>query len=551
MKVTWRSIAAMGFGTTWLVAAVLAAGGQPRDQTTENGREKTAAPVFETSDNCMACHNGLTSPGGEDVSIGSAWRASMMANSSRDPYWQAAVRRETIDHAARAGEIQDECSTCHMPMARAMAAAAGRPGAVFAHLPIGRDTPEAKLAADGVSCTLCHQISDNRLGSPQSFNGGFALNVSPRGERAIYGPFQVSAGHAAVMQSATDVKPAESPHIQKSELCATCHTLHTTAIDPAGNPAGSLPEQMPFLEWRHSAFAAKRSCQACHMPEVDQPTPVTSVLGEARPGMSRHTFSGGNFFMLRLLNRYRAELGVPAPAAELEANARATIHQLQTMTATASIEDASISGNELRFIVDVRNLTGHKLPTGYPSRRAWLHVTVRDQAQRIVFQSGAIDAAGAVAGNDADLDPGRYEPHYTEIRRSEEVQIYESVMADSQGRPTTGLLSARSFAKDNRLLPAGFDQKTAPPEIAPQGTVASDESFGAEGDRTRYIVDIGSATGPLTVEVNVRYQPIAYRWAQNLAAYDATETRRFVAYYRSMSAESSLVLSHASARIAR
>ena len=30
---------------------------------------------------------------GEDISIGFAWRASMMANSSRDPYWQAGVRR--------------------------------------------------------------------------------------------------------------------------------------------------------------------------------------------------------------------------------------------------------------------------------------------------------------------------------------------------------------------------------------------------------------------------------------------------------------------------
>jgi hypothetical protein len=403
-----------------------------------------------------------------------------------------------------------------------------------------------------VSCTMCHQIADEGLGSRESFNGGFVVDgSSPRGERPMYGPFQVNTGHSALMRSATQVKPTESLHVQRSELCATCHTLHTTAFGPRGDAVGSLPEQMPYLEWRHSAFAAKRSCQACHMPEVDQPTPVTSVLGEARPGLSRHTFNGGNFFMLRLLNRYRAELGVSAPAAELEANARATIHQLQTTTATASIEDASIAGNELTFIVDVRNLTGHKLPTGYPSRRVWLHVTVRDQAQRIVFQSGAIDAAGAIAGNDADQDPGRYEPHYTEIRRSEEVQVYESVMADSQGRPTTGLLSATSFAKDNRLLPAGFDKKTAPPEIVPQGTVASDESFGAEGDRTRYFVDIGSAAGSLIIDVNVRYQPIAYRWAHNLAEYDAAETRRFVAYYRSMAAESSLVLSHASARIAR
>ena len=54
--------------------------------------------LFETSDRCLACHNGLTTPAGKDVSIGSNWQASMMANASRDPYWQAAVRRETMDH---------------------------------------------------------------------------------------------------------------------------------------------------------------------------------------------------------------------------------------------------------------------------------------------------------------------------------------------------------------------------------------------------------------------------------------------------------------------
>ena len=48
--------------------------------------------LFQTSSDCLACHNGLTTPAGEDVSIGVQWRASMMANSSRDPYWHAAVR---------------------------------------------------------------------------------------------------------------------------------------------------------------------------------------------------------------------------------------------------------------------------------------------------------------------------------------------------------------------------------------------------------------------------------------------------------------------------
>src|SRR5215217_7169609 len=65
--------------------------------------------MFAPSTDCVACHNSLTAATGEDLSIGVAWRASMMANSSRDPYWQASVRRETLDHPKHKGDIEDEC----------------------------------------------------------------------------------------------------------------------------------------------------------------------------------------------------------------------------------------------------------------------------------------------------------------------------------------------------------------------------------------------------------------------------------------------------------
>src|SRR5437667_9447929 len=71
---------------------------------------------FQTSDRCLACHNGLTPSSGADISIGFDWRSGLMANSSRDPYWQGSVRRESIDHPASRAGIEDVCSTCHMPM---------------------------------------------------------------------------------------------------------------------------------------------------------------------------------------------------------------------------------------------------------------------------------------------------------------------------------------------------------------------------------------------------------------------------------------------------
>jgi hypothetical protein len=362
----------------------------------------------------------------------------------------------------------------------------------------------------------------------------------------MVGPFEIDPGRTSVMRSATGVAPGEGRYVQESGLCATCHTLFTTALGATGEPIGSLPEQVPFLEWLHSSYRDRQSCQACHMPTVDRPTPIASVLGEPREGLSRHTFLGGNFFMLRMLDRHRAELGVTAPPAELEAVAGATVRQLQSDTATVSIASTGLAQEgRLRFEVAITNKTGHKLPTGYPSRRAWLHVTVRDGTGRTVFESGAIDARGAIAGNDQDEDPLRFEPHYDEIDSPGKVQIYESVMADASGAPTTGLLRGVAFAKDNRLLPGGFDKGAADADIAVRGGAAEDETFVGGGDRVTYRVDVGSATGPFAVEAELRYQPIAFRWARNLASYDAAEPRRFVSYYDQMADESSVVLAKA------
>jgi hypothetical protein len=538
------------YAATFVLTWQPVVGSQPRPSAT-SARQGHATTPFLTSHECVACHNGLTTSDGEDVSIGVAWRASMMANAARDPYWQAAVRRETIDHPSAVREIEDECATCHMPMSRNIAAAGGQTGRIFAHLPIdpGRSN-EDRLAADGVSCTVCHQIGPERLGTRDSFTGRFAISpAGAAGERRMFGPFEIDRGRQSVMRSATGMTPSEASHLRQSELCATCHTLYTKALDSQGQVVGELPEQVPFLEWQHSAFRQAQSCQSCHMPPVAAPTRIASVLGELREAMGRHTFLGGNFFMLRMLNRYRDELGVEAPPQELEAAAQATVAQLQQRTADVSIVRASIAGADLSAEIAVRNSAGHKLPTGYPSRRVWLYVTVRDRQDQTFFTSGAIDASGLIRGNDNDADPARVEPHYTEIRRTDEVQIYESIMQDPDGRITTGLLRATAFVKDNRLLPRGFDKSTAPRDVAVIGNARDDSDFVGEGDRVRYVVNIANWQGPFTIDVELRYQPVAFRWAQNLKAYEATETRRFVAWFDAMSAGSSVVLARTSARV--
>ena len=77
------------------------------------------------------------------------------------------------------------------------------------------------------------------------------------------------------------------------------------------------------------------------------------------------------------------------------------------------VVDVERAGSRLAFDVVVENLAGHKLPTAYSSRRAWLHVLVRDGAGRAAFESGAPRPDGSIAGNDNDPGSGplRATPH--------------------------------------------------------------------------------------------------------------------------------------------
>ena len=538
------ALAAMAWMIALLVAAPRAAD-QSRPATAANPHRDLS--LFTHSDNCVACHNNLAAANGEDVSIGAMWRATIMAHSSRDPYWQASVRREAIDHPSHAAAIQDECASCHMPMPQRIARAAGVKGEVFSHLPIAKDQSDLqRLAGDGVSCTVCHQVAPDTPGTPASFNAGFVIKPTPPdGTRAIFGQYEVDAGRQTIMRSVTGFQQEAAPHIKQSELCASCHTLITKALGPDGAVIGELHEQMNYQEWQHSDYAREqRSCQSCHMPAAAGPIRISSVLGKLRERLARHVFLGGNAHMLRLLNRFRNELGVTAPAAELEATARATVRQLQEDTATLRVGAAQLQADRLAFDVQVTNLTGHKFPTGYPSRRTWLHVTVRDARGAVAFESGAISDAASIRGNDNDGDAAKYELHYDEISSADQVQIYETILGDRAGAVTTGLMSATQYLKDNRLLPRGFDKATALPEIGVFGAARNDPDFAGAGDRVRYRVPVSGA-GPYRVEVELRYQSIGFRWASNLEPFKATEPQQFVSYYKATSAGSSVVVAAA------
>src|SRR5262249_23313960 len=201
----------------------------------------------------------------------------------------------------------------------------------------------------GSSFSLGNKTTPKNSGTRESFSAGFLVTTpATSSNHPEFGPFQIELGRQQIMQSSTDgFRPTEAAHIRDSALCATCHTLYTKSLGPGGKDLGFFPEQMPYLEWLHSDYPQKSTCQSCHMPEVDGEAPVAAVMGPLRSGMHQHTFTGGNFLVSKMLNLHRDELSVSALPAELSAEAERTVNFLQTQAAGVSFRNVNVNAGNL------------------------------------------------------------------------------------------------------------------------------------------------------------------------------------------------------------
>jgi len=505
------------------------------------GRTIFTSKHFSGSGVCAQCHNELQDNTGKDVSIVSSWQTTMMANSTRDPFWQAKVKSELNRTPQLKTTIQDKCTRCHAPMANEEARKQHDPvQAVFGEGILNKDNPYFDLSTNGVSCSLCHQISPNApFGTDAGYSGHFAIDSFPTStERLIYGPYQDV--NPTPMQSFANFTPTYSEHIKTSELCASCHDLTTPYTDENGTVLSQtvedeFPEQMPYSEWLHSDFVKTKSCQQCHMERADGVAIASRPRNNPkRDDFAQHSFLGANRLMLSILQEYREPLGV---AATDFSTSIAKAEKLLNEAAKLEITQPSLQKGVLSFNLNINSETGHKLPSGYPSRRVILHVTLRDANENIVFETGKVNSDGSVVELDSDKDQTQYEPHYQRIESPQQVQVYEAIMQDYQDKITYTLLRAKSYLKDNRLLPKGFNKVTVPNKIKVQGLADSDENFIGGSDRVEFLLK-NLTESSYTIEAELIYQTLGYAFAQDLFKEQDYEITRFKQMFAASSLKS-------------
>jgi len=423
-------------------------------------------PVYD-SQACQGCHSGYD-PNQEPYT---RWSASMMAQSSRDPVFWAALTIANQDMAG-SGEY---CLRCHTP------------GAWLD----GRCTPadgsalnQAQGDFDGVTCHVCHRMVDPVL-SPENppideriLQRVGTLPPTPNSGQYIIDPLDVRRGPFDLGPNFFFHEWLQSPYHRESQMCGTCHEVSnpgmTKQLDgtyalnalnaqhPTHNEYDQFPVERLYSEWAKSEYAKGKvetadaayptgrfggnvsqvaTCQDCHMPKTTG-TACQPVLGGAvRPDLPLHDFNAVNSWVLDAVRQTFPDSETGLTNASVAA-AHARTNEMQQRASDLKVwSDAGQLG------VRIVNQTGHKLPSGYAEgRRIWINVKFFDAGNALVAERGAYDLATAtLTTNDTKV----YEAKYG-------IDAAQSVV--------TGLPAGESFhfvlnnvvMSDNRIPPRGF-----------------------------------------------------------------------------------------------
>ncbi|HET6204763.1 MAG TPA: multiheme c-type cytochrome [Planctomycetota bacterium] len=437
---------------------------------------------------CNICHGAYA---GGTVEPYDTWEGTMHANAARDPVFRAALAIANQD-VAGSGEW---CLRCHSPRGWLE----------------GRSTPSdgSALTSDdleSVQCDTCHRMVDPLTAEGQGMvnpdvswfgNGMYVVDAgNPPAEPPKRGPYtnSVSPFHGTIF----------SPFHRSGNLCGTCHDvanpLQANPTDPY-NPQLAHAIERTYSEWKASDYYAlgePGNCQSCHMKHLvtDYACALTG-FASPRPFLPTHDFTGGNTWVPQIipglwsLNPYAFNV--------VSARATQTLESASRLWVTTRL----LPSGQVEATVRVKNLTGHKLPTGYPEgRRMWIQLRGLDGMGALVFESGAYDATTAILVPDAQQ------------------KVYEGLQGQngpSGCQPSFHFILTDCIAKDNRVPPKGFTNSNfALFEGGPVGATYRDGQF---WDDSVYLLP-GSVA---TVEANLWYQTSSKEYVEFLQLTNTTD----------------------------
>jgi hypothetical protein len=492
------------------------AGGADAGPLTDKGTQPPITYPIPNSGDCSLCHGDFD--GSNHTEPWTTWAGSMMAQAARDPIFWAALDVANND-APGAGDF---CLRCHMPKGW-LAGRSEPPGGSDDGCGMQGRIDEADNDFEGLSCEVCHRMMINPSPPPgeQSVyteNGNFWIDdaeCTPFAfEPCRRGPYDYPA------DGVPPIHPwAFSSYHEEARFCGNCHNVTSpleTLIDENGTDTGiPFPIERTFKEWEQSDYEiAGTTCQNCHMPDSQEnPIYACSFQDNNRTGdLPIHEFAGGNAWIPDVLRQEYVGLGLNQ---SFIATRDAALDLLQNQSALVELTLGAVTpGQPLAADVKITNLTGHKLPTGYPEgRRMWINVQARDGLNAVFWESGAYDDPTGVLTEDAQI-----KIYHTEHGIWNRHGTNECDIVDGSGNPAFHFVLGNCIAVDNRIPPVGFTGGNDP-ETQPVGIVYPEESPGVlvNYDVTSYSIPVpGGVTLPVTVEATVQYQTTSKEYVEFL-----------------------------------
>ena len=267
------------------------------------------------------------------------------------------------------------------------------------------------------------------------------------------------------------------------------------------------------------------------MPRINDAVKISSRPGviAARSPYGMHTFTGGNVFMLDLFKNNHDELALHSTPELIEKSIGRTKDLLMKQTIDLTIQEIAGSPDSMSFKIVMENKAGHKFPTAYPSRRAFLEFKVIS-GNETLFQSGEWEK-GALAADAED-----FEPHHEIITNENQVQIYEFVMGNTENEVTTILERAYRPLKDNRIVPRGFSSSHASYDtVKVVGNAVHDVDYnaGLGQEKIVYKLPAGIFKNDSKVKASIYYEPVPEKWLQEMfdEAEEDEDIQRFERMY--------------------
>lgn len=526
---------------------------------TPHGTQPGLRAELSSAGVCIDCHRSLD-PANAAFMPHSAWGGSMMANAMRDPVFWAALDVANAD-AASAGKpgVGDYCLRCHTPrgwyggrvVKDGYGGTSGDGGASGCQL-YGNYTKKDYKSNDyaGVDCHFCHRLMpEGPKGEPNLIgNANVWLDDALSCENTPgafgpcrRGPYQYPAGSPLEAPHGW----AYSPYHASSQLCGSCHDVSTPDTDQGplktlvlndGTDTGRpFPIERTYTEWKRSLFAdaifrdglgeaapgtpavaRAEQCQGCHMRASEDPLAKACEMNPAgsRTGnLPVHEFAGANTWVPGIIkNEYASGLlQQPEDYDRAIASARQMLQSsavLETSITAYTPATPSAAGS-IKLEVQVTNLSGHKLPTGYSEgRRMWLNVQLRSATNQLVAESGAYDTAAATLIEDAQA-------RIYEVVQGIWNAATQTCQTEQGGKKQFHFVLNNCVAKDNRIPPLGFRPKTQDDphgyEVRPVAAAYPETAPGSgvlvNTDKVSYTFTIPAGTsGPLTARATLYHQ---------------------------------------------